>query len=484
MKHSLIFILGIAAIKFSFAQNEMDALRYSQLTFGGTARYNSMAGAFGALGADFSTLSSNPAGIALYKRFEITFTPSRFGQTTNSSYNGTSGSESKYNFNFNNAGIVATFSTNKAEGESGWASWNLGFGYNKMSNFNNRVNIHGPNTGESSISDIYVRNADGLTSPDLDPFAEGLAFNTYVIDSIPGNKNQYFSNVPLDVVQKKTIETSGSIGETVLSSGGNYNDKLYLGTTIGFPRINYSENSNYSESAVQNDTNSGFRSFNLEQQVTTHGTGINIKLGLIYRVAEWMRIGAAFHSSTAFSLHDDWVYTMKSNFASGNYSSTSPNGSFDYTLNTPPRFIGSLGFIIEKKGLIDIDVETVDYSYARLNSSSESFSDVNNQIRQKYLPVSNIRIGGEWRIMDPFSVRLGFAMYGSPYKSSVNTDASRLSYTGGFGFKKDNFFLDLAFVFTQYKENYYLYDHASTNVNQVSNTFNASSFLITFGSKF
>lgn len=483
MKRIIIFLTGVVFTNLSFAQNEMDALRYSQLTFGGTARYNSMAGAFGALGADFSTLSSNPAGIALYKRYEISFTPSIFSQTTNSSYNGKSSSDNKYNFNFGNAGIVGTFNTNIKENESGWASCTFGFGYNKMANFNNRINIKGPNSGGSSLSDIYVSNAYGLSPANLDPFAEGLAFDTYVIDSLSGNQNQYFSNVPLTVTQSKSIESSGSMGETVLSFGWNYNNKLYLGGTLGFPHINYSENSSYSESAIQNDSVSGFNSFKLEQQFTTRGTGINIKLGLIYRLTEWMRIGAAFHSPTAFSLHDNYVNTMTSSFNSGSYSETSPNGSFDYSLNTPPRFIGSLGFIIAKKGLIGLDVEEVDYSYSRLSSSSFSFSDVNNQIHQKYVPASNIRVGGEWKIIESFALRAGFSMYGNPYKSGANIDASRLSYSVGFGFRKENFFYDFGYVLTQYKENYYLYD-PRTNVNPVDNKFSSASFLMTFGTKF
>lgn len=483
MKRKIIVLIVILIANLSNAQNEVDALRYSQLTFGGTARYNSMAGAFGALGAEFSTLSSNPAGISIYKKWEISFTPSIFSQTTNSSYNGKSSSDSKYNFNFGNAGIVGTFNTHKNENESGWVSWNFGFGYNKMANFNNRINMQGPNSGESSLSDVYVINANGLSPSVLDPFAEGLAFDTYVIDTLPGNQNQYFSNVPLTVSQSKSIETSGSMGETVLSYGGNYNNKLYLGATLGFPHINYSENIAYSESSVQNDTLSGFKSFKLEQDVSTRGTGINIKLGLIYRLTDWMRIGAAFHSPTAFTMHDDYVYTMNSSFSSGNYSQTSPNGSFDYSLNTPPRFIGSVGFIIAKKGLIGFDIEEVDYSYSRISSSSFSFSDVNNQIHQKYVPASNIRVGGELKIIESFALRAGFSMYGNPYKSGINSDASRLSYTAGFGFRKENFFYDFGYVLTQYKENYYLYD-PGTNVNPVENKFSSSRFLMTFGTKF
>ena len=59
----LIFII------FSMkAQNEEDALRYSNVFFGGTARYMGVGGAFGALGADISVLNINPAGMARFKK--------------------------------------------------------------------------------------------------------------------------------------------------------------------------------------------------------------------------------------------------------------------------------------------------------------------------------------------------------------------------------------------------------------------------------
>ena len=40
------------------AQNETDALRYSQNFFGGTARSTAMGGAFGALGGDFASAAA------------------------------------------------------------------------------------------------------------------------------------------------------------------------------------------------------------------------------------------------------------------------------------------------------------------------------------------------------------------------------------------------------------------------------------------
>ena len=70
----LLAILSICSISIN-AQNEIDALRYSQQNMFGSARVSSMGGAFGSLGGDFSGLSQNPAGIGMYQFTEVTFSP-------------------------------------------------------------------------------------------------------------------------------------------------------------------------------------------------------------------------------------------------------------------------------------------------------------------------------------------------------------------------------------------------------------------------
>ena len=64
----LVSITLIASGLEGFSQNEVDALRYSQLNLSGTARFTSMGGAFGALGGDMSSMTVNPAGIGVLTR--------------------------------------------------------------------------------------------------------------------------------------------------------------------------------------------------------------------------------------------------------------------------------------------------------------------------------------------------------------------------------------------------------------------------------
>lgn len=51
----------------AMTQNAYDAARYAGDELNGTARFVGMGGAMGALGADISTIGTNPAGIGLFR---------------------------------------------------------------------------------------------------------------------------------------------------------------------------------------------------------------------------------------------------------------------------------------------------------------------------------------------------------------------------------------------------------------------------------
>ena len=53
MKKIGVFIISLFYINTISAQNEIDALRYSQNNIIGTAKFSSMSGSYGSLGGDF-----------------------------------------------------------------------------------------------------------------------------------------------------------------------------------------------------------------------------------------------------------------------------------------------------------------------------------------------------------------------------------------------------------------------------------------------
>lgn len=458
-----------------FSQNEIEALRYSRNFPTGTGRAASMGGAFGALGGDLTSLGTNPAGIGLYRRSEISFTPNLFINTTASSHYGNESFGNKSNFNLGNGGIVLTFNTGN---ETGWISSAIGFGYNRVNNFNSRISLEGVNA-KSSLLDMYKRQ---IESNEYNPFGSELAWNTYLVDTFNGT---YYTAIPnYGERQSKTIHRSGSVGETVFSFGGNYNNRLYLGGAVGFSRIRFKETSTYKETTDPKDTITMLSSFSQNEDLSTNGSGINFKAGAIFRANDFVRIGGAIHSPTYYDLTDNWNAGIEANFKDTTFKVNSVDGLNDYSIVTPFKAIGSVAFLFGKSGLISLDYEFLDYSMAWLSglgANTYNYSEENKQIGSKYKSAGNLRVGTEW-IIHPFSLRAGVVNYGNPFSKGVGNTAQANSYSAGFGIREDGYFIDFAYVLTTMSENYYLYDPVIVQPTVIDQT--SQSFLVTLGVKF
>src|SRR4051794_37454461 len=83
------FLLGLGLISiYSYSQNDLDAIRYSRIGVGGSSRFISMGGAFGAIGADLGCAAYNPAGLGIYRKGDISFAWGlRITNNTGSIYN-------------------------------------------------------------------------------------------------------------------------------------------------------------------------------------------------------------------------------------------------------------------------------------------------------------------------------------------------------------------------------------------------------------
>ena len=247
------------------AQTEVDALRYSDISQLGTARYMGMGGAFGALGADMSTLSSNPAGIGLFRSSQFTFTPDFSLGTTKTDYLNSQYSDNKYNFALSNIGLVLTTKDvykNIDEDHQGSLSFQFGFALNRYNDFNNNATITGNNLSSSMMTEfVNQANKDGFTSSFLNPYDTQLAYMSHLITNSSGSKTQYTSQLYSgNVKQLYQANYSGSITEPDLSMGLNYSNKLYIGATLGFPYFSYTDDVNLTETnnnvsdSVQNYT--------------------------------------------------------------------------------------------------------------------------------------------------------------------------------------------------------------------------------------
>jgi hypothetical protein len=494
MKRILVLVTFATTVLSLNAQNEVDALRYSRLSVVGTARFSGLGGAFGALGADFSSLSINPAGIGLYRSSEFSLTPSLNIGSTQSVYLGDKGEDSRTNFSLGNVGFISVVDGGNPKSSS-IRKVMFGFGINRVNSFNNRAIIKGfpeVRTNNYSLLSVYADQAHGNTSGQLSEdsftnvygFEPGMAKDADLIYSDSTGK-VYYADMPYGgFLQRETIKSWGSMNEMELSMGANILEKFYIGATVGVPFVRYFEETSYTEDDTKGN-NGYFKSFTRTESINTTGTGVNFKLGIIYKPVEFIRLGAAIHTPTYFDkMSDAWSSKISSYFDDGaTYQVSSPKSSFDYSLTTPFRAIGSVAFIFGKFGLVSTDYEFVDYSDARLSpidASGYSFDNENDAIRFKYRPTGNLRIGTEWKYAQ-FSFRGGYGIEGDPYKSGINNSVGH-SYSLGMGVREKDYFVDMAYVHSKRSEDYYMYDPSYVEASR--NTIQSNNLLLTFGVRF
>jgi hypothetical protein len=441
----------------------------------------SMGGAFGAIGADLSCLSANPAGIGLYHKNEFTFSPSLYSQKDIALYNGTSAENDRYNLRIDNFGMMFAGKTSNTS-ETGWQTVGMGFAYNRTNTFQSDSYMTG--NSATSMMDSWKKTASGSLPGDLDGFNEGLAWNAYLLNQVPGNPTQYTDTIPDGdtLIQSKSIRMRGGMSEWTFGVGGNYSNKIYIGGSIGIPQVKYSEYDVYDEAELH-DTVSSFDEYQFNSSLSTVGKGFNARFGLIYRPVDFVRIGIAYQSPTVLRLADTYSSSITSYFGPQQYVVESPTGSYNYRIITPMRTSTSLAFVIGKVAMIGGELELVNYADAAIHATDYAFAEANAAIAAKYTMGVNTKFGAEFRVL-PMIFRAGYANYSSPYKPTVNNNASKNYYTFGVGYrdKDDAFFADLGLVVNTTKSNYYFYDQSL--VNPVQNKFKSLDMVLTIGLRY
>lgn len=489
-KISLIIVAGISLFSLATAQNVDDALRYSQIYYGGTARFMSMGGAFTALGGDLSSLSQNPAGIGVFRSSELTITPQLFHINTSARFNGNS-SDYLYNFNLSQVGIVSNIISNNST--TGLITLNFGYSFNKTNNFNQSIRINGQ-SNSSSMADYWAAISDGTFYKDLSG-AEGIAYDAWIIDTLRGSGggsygtvfSNYGDNPPSKYGQtiRRLISYDGYTGEHAFSIGGNYSNRIFFGATLGISRINYTSHFEHLESTDVNLL-SKFRNFTYTDHFTNTGTGFSLKMGAIIKPVESVRIGLAFHSPTFYKIYEDFNESITSNFSDGaKFDFSNEPLTYNYALTTPFRALAGVAVQIKKIGLLSVDYEFIDYRTARFSETGDGYdySDKNINIKNSLKSAGNIRLGGELRL-NKLYLRSGYGYYGKafqPGEDNDNLDYRSLSL--GIGFREKNVSIDFAFTNYKYSQIYVMYPLDSSNTAVKLNTIQ-NMFTVSLGYKF
>ena len=481
-------------------QNEyaFDNLRLSQTELRGTSRFQSMAGAFGALGGDISSLNQNPAGIGVYRSSDVGITLSLdFNQAVTPSL-----TEKQTRFNVNNVGYVGAvkFGDNN--------NFNWGISYNRLMDFHRRY--RGAGEIPTSITNYLAEKmmAKEIYADDIlvdDPFAKSsadwnhiLAFNNYLV--IPTNyEGSQFAGLGFDGVTalgEYDMDERGRVDEFAINFGGGIANTLCWGIGLGITDMKYEYNQYYGESLygtevydapddpeavlVDGDMDLGFTNWS-----QTKGTGYNLKLGVIVKPINELRFGVAFHTPTYYKLTDRFSQGLATAF----YPQDAPEYQLedgtdiyriDYDLRTPWRFIGSVATVIGSKAILSADYEYVatdnirvkdewEGNYNHFTENRYTTDDVKAYLQGQHI----IRLGGELRLTPNWSLRAGYSYQTGAAKSDVKDDKvdvnvcgvstaytydNKTQYmTAGIGYRHNHFYFDMAYVHKYRNSNYHLF---------------------------
>ncbi len=450
----VVAALCIATPYRTEAQSFIDALRYSTFEPVGTARAIGTGSTMGAFGADFSVASSNPAGLAWYRKGELTITPAYLNSSVKttllSDQSNRERMENSGNFHIPGFGLISVSDPSGPD----WRAFNFGIGLNRLKNFNRTVYFQGDSRGSIVDRFLEIANSDA----GLSDFEAGLAFDAAAIYDLTQNGiyESDFELAPNALVRRtQTINTTGGINELTFAFAANYKDMLMIGATIGVPFVNFTEEKSYDEIDFSQEI-PFFDNLQYFESLRTTGLGLNAKLGFIVRPNQMFRIGGAVHTPTRFRLSDDYYSELTYNYTESGAAQTgyarSPDGSFRYNLSTPWRLIGNAGVLIDKAGFLSFEAEYVNYGKAKLGF--RDFPDdeliANENIAARLEPALHLRLGGEV-VYQIFRFRAGVGMQQS---GALADDALNLSLSAGAGIRGKSVFLDLGYRRTGINETY------------------------------
>jgi hypothetical protein len=490
------------------------ALLFSRLRPGGSARIQGMGGVQTSLGGDYSSAFSNPAGLGMFNRSELTISPGFHSADNTSNYLDERSTVNKTNLNI--PGFSVVFQTDQ-NGRQGFLSGAFAISFNRVNNFNQSFSYAGRNK-KNSIIDYFIEYATGLDpnsftyGNDYFNTPTGLAYNNYLIEDSTflnpnASKYHYLSvmgvypdpNDIRQVDQQEDIKITGAQNQWNFSYGANLSDKIFIGAGVGFTSLRFTNNKSYRESNFYFDQDPSFKPLNylaLNEEIRISGSGINGTLGIIARPVEGVQLGMAYTSPTIFKLTDTYrasLATQWNNFdyfndgkPLNNVSEETDDVISEYDLKTPGRLTMGATYFFQKQGFLSADVEFVNYAGAKYSSgiSGISFDPDNKKIKSLYQNTVNYRLGGEYRY-NQFRFRGGFAFMSDPFQQEQNNISRKLfSYSTGLGYRTEKFYIDFALVMTQGETSYRPYSINSADSPLVTLKNQTSFGMITLGFPF
>lgn len=539
-------IIALAAMTLCGSMQAQDVYQIESLSgsdLNGTARYVGMGGAMNALGADISTMGTNPAAIGMYRRSDVAFSGSITSQPNGESFADISRSRAS----FDQAGFVYSFKTDSYNSKTKFI--NFGFNYQKRRNLKNYVGLNNIAVADGlsqswQFGQLAYYNGNALNlaqgSADCDyttPLT-AVAFDAQLIEARDANGNYLSPNNIKTTDQVALYNASqsqaynyrraqwGGVQEYDFNLSFNWNDRVYGGFTFGLYNVNMHTQLAYDE-LLQSGDKTGF--YNMDYYESLSGVGVDGKFGLIFRPIEEspFRVGIAVSTPVFYNLTRDASVRLETPYSytdekGTTYDRTQATGSvnaLDYRIRTPWKLNISAATTVGNYLALDAEYEMNNYSSAQLrwpqdggydyygDSPSVRDRNMDTEIDNCLKTTHTFRIGAEVKLAQGTYARVGYNYVSAPFKKqaylncftdspayhyNLNTDYVNLGAINrvavGLGYRGKNWYADVAYQFQAQKGDVYAFNYQGDNgynlLKGQSVELNRQNVMLTIGYKF
>lgn len=305
---------------------------------------------------------------------------------------------------------------------------------------------------------------------------------------------------PLNQAYSRNI--TGSKYDVLFNVGFNFGDTFFVGANLGVTSLNYNYDECYKEAAENPSAfeidfgdkgKTCFSDYRTRYSYTADGSGVFGKIGFLWRPVDGLRVGAAVQTPTIMEINERWIQDVNLNYtdASFNGSAKTPEGDYSYRLRSPYRLNAGAAFTFAGMALVSADYEMTDYSTMKFMSkdggwSNDTFSSLNDQIRNCMGVSHMVRVGAEFKPLPEIAVRAGYNFTTTPeyvYEGNSKTKLNdRINaFSVGLGYSSNgSFFADIAARMTMLADEYispyadYLSDLASPMILNKRDIYNVT----------
>jgi long-subunit fatty acid transport protein len=435
-----------------------------------------MGNAYTGVANDYSAIYWNPAGLVQLEHGEFSIGLSNLNYKDASAFFGAGQDYSLNSTNLNAVGLVYPVPTRRG-------SLAIAFGYTRQSDFTTGVSFQGFNPG-SSIIQTYARDGSAYPS-DL---SGNLAYQLYLanIDTVTG---RFDSPITGRLTQLGTVIEGAGLNNWSISAGVDIARNLSAGATLTFLSGSYKYDRTYKEqdnANVYSVIPFDFSELVITDNIQSDISGVNGKIGLMYRDPGRFRFGITVKTPTSLQIKETFSTSATSHFdnvdASGNqdYGPFDSPGSDEYDVVTPWVF-GAGASVIIRDLMLSGDIEYTDWTQLEFRNANADVIAENQIIRTLFVATYNLRAGAEYDLENAgVRLRAGFIYNPSPFRGDPSSFDQKY-ITAGLGFVLgESSMLDLAYArgwWNTFRSNY-------DETSQVNEKVTTNTFLLTFSYRF